>query len=280
MREMQVFGIERLEDRLLMAVNITQKGVNLFIEGDAAADGILVGGTGEGEVSVFVDVDHDGLFENSELYGEYSGVKHVRVNLGDGDDYATFIYLDIDGHLTVNGGDGEDEVRVGASSHIGGNVSVDSGDEHDRIVLNQVDIDGKLTISTGDGDDAVRIGNTDVDGKTLIDTGANSDVVTIGSFYGDYTDVELGDLVITTGEGDDYVILGARFGYTMTIEGRTDINLGAGYDILDLDADYGNLTFAGNFSADGGDGDYDIFDDIGDAVFGGKFTQKNFEYVY
>jgi hypothetical protein len=223
-------------------------------------------------------------------------VKHIRVSTGDGDDEVIAYGLDIDGHLTVDGGNGDDLVALtGLYGHytndIGGNVSVNTGGGDDQVLIAGADIDGKLTISTGDGYDGVYVGDgffiysdiggfyadtdgaVNVDGKTLIDTGADDDSLFIGGIN---DAVELGDLVITTGGGDDF---NAIFGDT-TIGGRTDISLGAGNDSLDNDVVYGDLTFAGNFSADGGAGDYDFFGDAGDAVFGGKFTHKNFEYVY
>jgi hypothetical protein len=274
MREMQVFGVERLEDRLLMAVNITQNGNVLVIEGDAADERIEVLGTGEGEVSVYVDADGDNIPE-FVLYGEYSGVKHVCVSSGDGDD-DIYLQLDIDGHLTVNGGDGDDKLVV--VSDIGGNVSVDGGDGDDYVVIAVAEIDGKLTIDTGDGfDDVYLSGGVDVDGKTLIDTGAGDDRVLV---YAYESDIELADLVISTGDGSDRVHIASGLA-DVTIEGRTDIMLGFREDILNMSEGFGgSVNFVGNFSADGGARDDDeFFDDPGDAFFGDKFTLKDFESI-
>jgi hypothetical protein len=282
MSDVQIFGVERLEDRLLMAVNITQNGVNLIIEGDADYDLIRVIGTGEGEVTVYADTDGDGYAD----VGCYSGVNQVLVNAGDGNNVVIVSDLDIDGNLTVNGGDGTDTIRIErglyAVNDIGGNVSLDtggSGSGLESVFVSDANIDGKLTIDTGAGRSFVRLqGELDVAGKTSIDTGAGDDRVDITP-EGDHT--ELGDLVISTGSGDDSVFFEPASGADVTIQGRTDIDLGTGDDFLEisLSAD-ANLTFAGNFSADGGDGDYDIFYNVGDAAFEGKFTERNFEYVY
>jgi hypothetical protein len=279
---------------------VTQNGVNLVVTGDAADDFILIQSSGDGEVSVQADTNDDGVLE----YLEYSGVKHIRVTTGDGDDDIIALGLDIDGHFTVDTGNGADLVALSAfgdPNHIGGNVSVSTGAANDEVFIAGVEIDGKLTIGTGDGDDYVAIGDgfyaysdilslsittngdVDVDGKTTIETGNGFDFVSIGGEI-EEDDVTLGDLVINTGAGDDFVEFNAFYDSVygeatyVTVEGRTDINLGAGDDLLDIDADYGYLTFEGNFSADGGAGD-DVFDDLDDAVFGGKSTLKNFESI-
>jgi hypothetical protein len=276
----EVFGVERLEDRLLMAVNITQNGVNLVITGDADDDLITIVGTGDGEVTVFADTDSDGHAD--DYLGEYSGVKHIRVSLGNGDDDIRAYGVDIAGHFTIDGGNGNDRVAVSEGffgpNDLGGNVSVDTGDGDDQVYIAGTEIDGKLTIDTGDGSDLVFVGDAfytdgevDVDGKTSISAGADDDVVVIGGLD---DDVRLGDVVLTAGEGDDYVLFRAAYGDT-TIEGRTDINLGSGDDYLSVyeGVGGGSVNFLGNFSADG-DAGHDEFDI--DAFFGGKFTVKDF----
>jgi hypothetical protein len=278
MYDMQVFGVERLEDRLLLAVNVTQNGGNLVIEGDASDDTIAIVGLDDGDVRVIADTDGDGGFE----YLDYSGVRNVHISGGDGDDAVVAFGADIEGDLTIDGGDGDDVLTLRAGfidlHEVGGNVLLEGGDGYDRVHVSGFDIDGKLTIDTGDGSSTVTLSNQlHVAGKTTINTGAGDDAdhVSIDAYYGD---VELGALVINTGGGDDLVEFDASGTSKVTVHGRTDIDMGGANDVLDFYADYGNLIFAGNFSADGGAGD-DYFFGVADAMFEGKFKEKNFEYV-
>ncbi len=294
MNDMQVFGMERLEDRLLMAVNVTQTGSHLLVKGDDADNLIGIVGVGDGEVYVLIDEDGDG---DMDLYGLYSGIKSVSIWGDDGDDDVLVYGLEIDGNLTVDAGDGADGVLV-SEDYIGPsdieNVAINSGDGNDHVFLAGIEIDGKLTIDSGSGNDfggldgdqgffsdildryVLADGDVDVAGRTLINTGDGYDYVGVGAAY---YDVELGDLVIRTGAYHDFVSLGP-FGPPgssfVRVNGRTDINLGAGDDDV-ICAGYGvYFMFVGDFNADGGAGNDDLANQIFNASFGGKVTIKSF----
>jgi hypothetical protein len=56
MHDLTIYGLERLEDRLLLAVNITQNGGHLIITGDGNDEIIHVhddGGNGYDEIDVY-----------------------------------------------------------------------------------------------------------------------------------------------------------------------------------------------------------------------------------
>jgi hypothetical protein len=59
MLDTQIFGLERLEDRTLLAVNVTQNGAKLTITGDDHDNGVGIFDD-SGGIRVRVDVDADG----------------------------------------------------------------------------------------------------------------------------------------------------------------------------------------------------------------------------
>jgi len=137
-RRRGVCAMEALEDRMLLSAtaNFSPGSGKLTIQGDSNGNGILIEGTGaEGAVEVY----HGGA-----LIGSFTGVKHIRANLGEGNDVLHLSAVEIPGNLTVNMGSGSDTFLtkntplVGASPDgdvtIGGNVKVNMGNNNGDYV--------------------------------------------------------------------------------------------------------------------------------------------------
>lgn len=134
-------GLERLESRILFAVNVTRSGHTLQITGDDEANFVEVNGNGEGVLDVYVNEEHVGTFE---------GIKNIKASLGDGSDQLHLSAIQISGNVTVDMGKGNDyfdldtDYFVGGEGggfgdgdvHIGGNVKVTMGGNHgDEVVI-------------------------------------------------------------------------------------------------------------------------------------------------
>jgi hypothetical protein len=277
MREMQIFGVERLEDRLLMAVDITQNGGNLIITGDDASENIHVHSDGS-YVRVHVDVDGDGTEDIDETY---SGVTNLTIRTNGGDDYVTVSDLDLSGTLRIETGAGYDEVRVGpvedyfetgnyyGDVSIGKDLRINTGSEDDEVYVQgdgsyETSIGRTLDIRTQDGDDEVVVrahgggGTLDIDGNLLIQTGDGDDIAGITST----TDSQLtldGNATIKTGAGDDDVGVQAADGSTLDIDGYVTIETGAGYDLVRVNARDGVLHLRDRLTIETGAGDDEVY---------------------
>jgi hypothetical protein len=244
MQDYAIFGVERLEDRLLLAVNVTQSGATLNITGDGNDEHIEVHNDGGGIV-VVVDEDNDGTAED---YLYYYGVRNISIKTNGGNDEVFISDLDIDGNLTIDTGAGEDFARIDAQAYnfgsyygaisVGGNVTIKTGDDYDEVWVGETYIDKNLTINTGTDDDG-------------------AEILLFGGFFGDYDLDVYGSTKITTGAGDDLVSIGAYDGYDVTFHKQLKIDLGGGdSDEVDIDAyDDGEMDFFGNVEITGGSGD-------------------------
>jgi hypothetical protein len=269
--------LERLEDRLLMAVNISQVGGTLTITGDANDESIHVGDYGDG---VRVTVDEDGDFE-PEFYEVYYGVSNITINTGNGDDQVGVSDLTIGGNLTINTGTGDDivfidhynGVIVGLDSDgentIYGNVKVNVGAGNDVVRLADSAIGGNVSIDGGIGSDRVRVGQPEfsgvfVSGDVTIDTGAGLDIVALLATDHSYIEID-GDLTIRTGTNYDVVQISSDpLGLGVEVNGETTIDLGAGDDRIGFG---GDIDFNGVFALRAGDGN-DRVSVAGDVDFG------------
>jgi hypothetical protein len=303
MSEFTVYGLEKLEDRVLLAVDVDLNGTTLVITSDGDDDTVFVYGYGAGDVAVYVDENSDGVIDDAFYY---SGVRNIKITMGDGDDTAIAYGLDISGNLDVRLGDGDDQFLLtdydGAYyNDIDGKVSIRGEDGDDIVAIAGADIDKTLTIDTGDGDDAVSIGNDaggvyaygfgfysatgdlNVDGNVSIKLGDGDDYNNIEPY--DYYAVNFGsNLTIDAGDGDDYVEFGdGGYDYVVTVEGKTNIKLGDGDDYLqfeDYSANgYATITFEDDVKLDGGRGNDDIVYGLVEVDFQGKVSVKNFEDI-
>ena len=298
MNDMTIYGLERLEDRVLLAVDVTlSRNGTLSITSDGDDDTVFIYGYGGGDIAVYVDEDADGVIDE---YLYYSGVKNIKVNMGDGDDTVVAYGIDISGNFDVRLGDGDDGFALTDAAgayynEIGGSVTVRGDDGDDVIAIAGADIGKNLTVDAGDGDDYVGLGNEsnylsvyaygfgdyyatgdlNVDGNAKISLGEGDDGLYIEP-YGGYTVNFSKKLDIDAGGGDDYVEFGDD-AYTdvVTVEGKANIKLGDGDDYLQFE--YQTTVFEDDVKLDGGAGNDDIVYGVADVDFQGKVSIKNFE---
>src|SRR5262245_48152552 len=141
MNELTIFGLERLEDRVLLAVNISQNGDTLTITGNGNDENITLHDD-NGGVRVHVDEDGDGA---EDFAYTYYGVVNIKVDTKGGDDYVSATDLSISGTLEIKTGAGYDGVRVGSYADYFNGYSGD------------VSIGKDLKIDTGSHDDFVEV---------------------------------------------------------------------------------------------------------------------------
>jgi hypothetical protein len=223
MNDLTIFGLERLEDRVLLAVNIKQSGGNLTITGNGNDETIHIHNEGNG---IRVHVDEDGGGEDFSEY--YYGVVNIKIDTKGGDDYVAASYLSISGTLDIKTGAGYDLVYVGPEADpfngyygdvsIGKDLKIDTGSHDDEVFVGadayDTEIGGNLVIKTQGGDDYVYV--FAYDGQTLevgkdvkIDTGGGYDDARVVAFP--YSEIDInGKLEIKTGANDDQVFVGAE----------------------------------------------------------------------
>jgi hypothetical protein len=162
---------ERLEDRQLMAVTTSLAGGSLTITGDSAADDIAIVGTARaGELVVY---GNNGTFVNGTQNGlvTISGVSgDVTVDLNGGNDVLSMDSTYIAGAITINTGDGDDSVTLGAHSVVSParDLAVNTGAGNDRVSELQyaVYVGGAHAVDLGAGDDvATLVGASAVGGR-------------------------------------------------------------------------------------------------------------------
>ncbi|MCX7408145.1 MAG: LEPR-XLL domain-containing protein [Planctomycetales bacterium] len=231
---MNLNGFEALEDRVLLAGNVTAS-INtltgaLTITGDGAANGVSIVDT-DGDANGLYEIETDattnltlvvdgvatnlGLGANSGDIPGNVDITSIVINLGAGNDEFALVNSEIDGNLnntalnvTINMGSGNDIIELQGDAYYTnlGNVSIDLGAGNDRFqdlttigcvaVLN-------LSIKAGAGDDLVLL-NTEafcVDNLT-INMGTGSDRVDLDGVFG-YTNDNVETLSLVFGAGAD-----------------------------------------------------------------------------
>lgn len=251
--------VERLESRRLLAGNvfatITGAG-NLVINGDAADNRIEVNFGLAGEVAV---VGHAGTTVNDDGLAGATLSGDVIINLKGGDDLAVLNGLDysnISGieKVTVNGGAGNDELRMNDLEFWRDNSSLKGGAGNDRIYINDGRGFGKLTVSGGTGNDIIQIESTELQDSNV--TGARGELSVLGGGGGDIVVVsrlEAEKLGVNLGGGDDLLDL-----FMSDVTGDTSIVAGGGNDELYI---YGTATGSANINSGAGE-DVILFDSL------------------
>lgn len=207
-RKHHIAPAEQLELRILPTVKVRfnpNSGL-LKITGDNAANNVAVEGLAgnDGHVEVFVDTVSVGEFEN---------VVSIKANLKGGDDQLFFAAFQIAGNVTVNMGNGGDELDI---------------DDTASTITEQVLISGSLNVKFG-GDPG---DNADFDDAIKIDKDLTITGVADVDFDGDGTTFEIQS-------NDDIYILG---NLNIQFSGRGD----ADGDNLELDFD--NVAVLGDVS--------------------------------
>lgn len=209
---------ERLEDRKLLAVSVSQKGSTLNVNGSNGADNVAIDGSAATPgIVVVTDLDtgvstlHIGVKTiNVDTKG---GIDTVAVNLLGGDA--------ITGNLSIKTGAGLDTVL--ATGLIAGNLTVDTAAGSDVVIADSLTVTGNSKVSTGNDEDIISITNSAFIGNVTYDTGSATDLIlNDGNIY-------LGSLTAKLGAGDDfYAETNATIGGPLNVDG------GAGIDEVDF----------------------------------------------
>lgn len=175
--------VERLERRDLMAGDVFAAVIaqQLVIVGDAADNGVTL--TYSSATQTYRVTGRDAGGSPTTINGldtsqpgnvaEFGGVKQLYVGLGGGNDdfdvgSATAVDMVIQKWLTIEMGDGDDQVRLGAGGNAAGgaapvarslrtgtSVSANLGAGNDQPSIANADIGLNLNVLAGDGDDTV-----------------------------------------------------------------------------------------------------------------------------
>ena len=275
------FDIESLEQRKMMAADVSLVGGRLNIVGDNEAEIVRLQGTGvAGQVEVVNNLDVVGVFDD---------VQSIRVNLRGGDDDLFVSAIDIPGNLIVRLGSGKDQfdmdtdvknvygsIASNGVVNIGGDVRANlGGDEGDEIDWDTFSDGNGMTI----GDDVAFWGANDVNLSAFDgSSGIGSGDINIGDRLNiympqldnhlDLNDVNVfGKAFIRGGKlEDDFELEDARFESLLTVR------LGASDDILETD----DSLFLNGVNFDGGSG-FDQLDEVEDSEFPGGSKLNAFE---
>jgi hypothetical protein len=203
-------------------VMVSVVGGTLRIEGDGEANKIMIASGAEAGSFVVTGLDGTNLEGASDPI-TLTGVRNIRVNLGEGNDLAAVVDASVRGNLSIQTGVGDDRVLVGTGEGAAELVGVLPDDL-------SVSVRGLLNVNTNGGLDHVVVDDTTAS-LLSVDSGEDNDVVSLGST------APLGDSTarVSVGHG-------------------VHINLGQADDELNID----QLTARGAIIARGGAGDNTI----------------------
>lgn len=212
-------AIERLEDRLPLAGNITAvvSGSTLKITGDAEANVLRVQSVG-GDATKFTLSSTSGTINNGGDFTTPTGVKNISLKMLAGDDEVTFRNPDgpiivpvvVQGNITINGGDGTNHVlAVGLT--VQKNLKITNGSNAtsaDETLLADLDVGGSLAVKNGNGNSITHILHSREAGQSRIARN-----VTITNGIGQDTNLLVdtnvgGNVTVKSGNGDANGIAG------------------------------------------------------------------------
>jgi hypothetical protein len=202
---------------------------HLLVFGNNQAESVTITGTSN---NLFVIGNH-GTLVNGQASASFANVHgSVLVDLGGGHDGVAVADCDLDGHLVLLMGSGNDTAFV-ARNTIAGSVLVESGlfgTYEDLVVMNDPFDGGNLI-----GGDVLVVGRRvtallraqEILGSTLVWTGSGNDLVTLAAsnFHG--------NVRVDTEGGGDHVAIGDAADVVQNLfGGRLDVRLGSGNDRL------------------------------------------------
>ncbi len=176
-------------------------GVNIIY--DVATKQHRIGGTDAGGSATTIN--------GAATPAAFSGVKHVQVRLGVGDDKLDFgaadqVYTAIGKKLTIEMGSGNDTVELGRA---GNDPSVGTNVAH-RLFVNQ-----GIWVDLGDGNDQLDVANLKTNKSLIIQAGGGNDVIEFPTEFTPTGATESlkfavsikGNLHVHLGDGDDDLTL-------------------------------------------------------------------------
>ncbi len=299
--------LEQLEPRLLLDGNVDTffVGNDLFIDGDAADNAILIESTGNpGEIrisSVGAPPTTINGLPGPVVIGAVND--DVSVSMGDGDDAVQVDGVSIRGDLEIDGGAGDNDVGV-TDTQVNGDTSVmgDGGDNQlgvadssfgkdlrlwgglggDNLSAVNVRVFGDLDLYTGEGTDQVDVDAAEIDRNFHLYTSSDGLIVNVqDSLVKCSVDFAYGEREILLDA--EYNFAGVRIGKSLDVgvatgegafsfldtyvDGKANLWSEGGSNQLTL----GGSWFGGKFEArmlDGGVGVQDVL--VGGTTFGGK----------
>jgi hypothetical protein len=208
--------VETLEDRHALAGNVVAVLTEgqLTILGDDQANGVNIVydvATGKHIVSG-KDAGGSGTQINGAAApAEFTGVKHLQVWLGAGDDCLDFgaadqFYTTIPQKLVIDMGSGNDTVELGRAGNYGGAT----GPMVHRLYVNK-----GIYVDLGAGDDELKVANMKTNKSLIVMAGDGNDDVTFATEFtptgateaSRFPVVIKGNLHVHLGQGDDTLIL-------------------------------------------------------------------------
>ncbi|MDD4889306.1 MAG: hypothetical protein PHU85_05200 [Phycisphaerae bacterium] len=229
--------MEGLEGRAMLAGNVTAAivGGNLVITGDAANNVIEV------DQSVLVVLPGQ-VRVQSGWWGSATTINggaapvilegftgDVRITLNDGDDWVMFSDSDFPRDVTVNGGNGNNQVDVNGVT-VERNLSVRNGPGNENtLVYGGANVRGNLTVANKAGDDAFSMaGGSIVNGNVSLSNGAGQGNTTLDN------SIVNGNLTVKNQAGDDTFSMAAG----AIVNGNASLSNGAGQGNTTLDGSH------------------------------------------
>lgn len=223
-RTTRAIRFENLEDRKLMAGNITASVVNdeLVLTGDGSANAVEVHQTA---LNIYKVKGINGTTINGKDDKSFIVKKGILVDLKGGDDRfdigGVIAADDVDGRLKIDMGAGADKVNIGRTK-VQGETTINTGTEGDTVNIGAFAALHKLTVNTGSGDDSVSTGLAGVGIATINMESGKDKFFGSGNFE---------SLRVDSGIGDDDIEL-----FLATSPGNIDLLSGADADKVKVQA--------------------------------------------
>ena len=205
------FHLETLEDRRMMAGDVTARVVNgdLVITGDNQSNEMYLYDNGDGSYVMFGE---NGTRINGLSGYPLDGVSDdIRINLRGGDNRIALLGLDLADDITIRTGSG-----------------------NDKIILSEATIRSNLRMRTGGGDDSIRIMTSTILGQFNAATGAGNDEIAA-------THSAVGSGRVNTGRGNDEVNY-----FVFATQSSFQQNSGSGEDLMRVQQMVGQYEFNGS----------------------------------
>lgn len=224
-----------LEDRLTPAGTVvarevvTAAGKTLVLDGDAAANAILIEAAGGGNYTVSGQ-ETDGGRPTRVTQSEFTGITRIVTNMGAGQDVVELRAFSepIEATLVLRGGEGRDRFALNAPMNLP-RLEISGGDGADLVTANPNRSPyrvGAFDLRLGAGmDRALLAPPLTLIATTLnVDAGPGEDVVAVRNVVvGPNTNADTDPALMIVGRGgSDFIELAS-----LTITGRTDIDTGS-----------------------------------------------------
>ncbi|MCP4787893.1 MAG: hypothetical protein GY903_34235 [Fuerstiella sp.] len=174
--------LEQLEQRTLLAGNVTAQlvGQSAFLTGDSAANSVeVVVNNGDVILRGLNNTTINGAASDLVITAGSTAMGDIIASLGSGNDRLVVDGATINGHVTVNGSAGDDQLGVVGNAAINGHVTLNGGTGADTLSLQNSTITGNARIAGGDGADTIVLSTATVGGRLWVSGGRGNDDIVI-----------------------------------------------------------------------------------------------------